>query len=104
MSLATGSVRALERHFVGALSLPPRVWLDSVPLSHLVVAGSDAIRVVDELCAVDFGTVEAPATERQIVRFSSARPNPVPIRAPAVPPRLTPHSLTPPPTTRLLAP
>ncbi len=89
MSLATGSVRALERHFVGALSLPPRVWLDSVPLSHLVVAGSDAIRVVDELCAVDFGTVESPGTERQIVRISSARPNAVAMRAADIPPWLT---------------
>jgi hypothetical protein len=69
MNVPVESIRALERHFVGALSLPPRLWLDAAPLSHLVVTGGAALRAAGDGCSVDFGTVESPGTERQVVRF-----------------------------------
>lgn len=74
MSISPDSVRALERHFVGTLSLPSRLWLDSVPLSHVVVTGSDALRSAGDGCVLDLGAVESPGTERQVVRIASARP------------------------------
>ena len=74
MNISPDSVRALERHFVGTLSLPSRLWLDSVPLSQVVVTASDALRSVASGCALDLGTVESPGTERQVVRIASGRP------------------------------
>jgi len=71
MNISPDSVRALERHFVGALSLPARLWLDAAPLAHVVVSGGDALRGAGDGCAIDFGVVESPGAERQIVRIAS---------------------------------
>jgi len=73
MNLPPDSVRALERHFVGALSLPSRLWLDPLPLSHVVISGGDALRDAGGGgCAIDFGVVESPGAERQVVRITNA--------------------------------
>jgi len=89
MNISPDSVRALERHFVGTLSLPSRLWLDSVPLSHVVVTGSAALRGAGDGCALDLGTVESPGAERQVVRIAGARPEVVEMKLGGVPPWLT---------------
>lgn len=71
MNVSAASVRALERHFVGALSVPSRLWLDAEPLSQLAIGG-EAVRSDGEWCVVDLGVVESPGKERQVVRVSSS--------------------------------
>jgi len=87
MNVSAESIRALERHFVGALSLPSRLWLDAAPLSHLVVTGGAALRSTGDGCAVDFGTVESPGTEQQVVRFAG-QPEPLAMTVIDLPPWL----------------
>jgi hypothetical protein len=88
MSLSLDSVRALERHFVGTLTLPSRLWLDAVPLSHLVVTGGEALRSAGDSCALDLGIVDSPGTERQIVRIASGQPEAVDMKLREVAPWL----------------
>ncbi|HEX7681811.1 MAG TPA: hypothetical protein VF713_27070, partial [Thermoanaerobaculia bacterium] len=89
MTISPESVRALERHFVGTLSLPSRLWLDCVPLLHVVVTGSAALCGAGDGCAIDLGTVESPGAERQVVRIAGARPEVVEMKLGGVAPWLT---------------
>ena len=88
MNVSPDSVRALERHFVGALSSPSRLWLDPLPLSHVVVSGGEALRSDGDACSIDFGVVESPGTERQVVRISNAWPELVEMKLGDAPPWL----------------
>lgn len=61
------SMRAMERHFFGALVAPARTWLDELADAHLAFSGT-VVRATREGCAFDFGRVESPAEERRTVR------------------------------------
>jgi hypothetical protein len=76
MNLSREAMLALERHFVGALSAPARTWLEPVPASQFAFAGS-AVRARDGGCAVDFGTVDSPGRDTQLVRVANRGPHSV---------------------------
>jgi len=67
MTLSRDSILALQRHFLGALSVPSRMWLEPLPSQPLVFAG-DAIRSRADGCVLDFGSVSSPGEERRLVR------------------------------------
>jgi len=67
MNLSRESMLALERHFVGVLSAPARVWLEPLPASQLAFAGC-AVRSHRGECVVEFGTVDSPGRETHLVR------------------------------------
>jgi hypothetical protein len=67
MTLSRDSILALQRHFLGALSVPSRTWLEPLPSQPLVFAG-DAVRSDAGGCVLDFGSVSSPGEERRLVR------------------------------------
>jgi hypothetical protein len=66
MNLSRESILALQRHFLGALSAPPRTWLEALPSQPLMFAGQ-AIRSYDDECLYDFGSVSSPGEERRLI-------------------------------------
>jgi hypothetical protein len=79
MNLSRDSVLALQRHFLGALSVPARTWLEPLPAPRLAFAGS-ALRRSRETCVLDFGTVETPGEERRTLRVFHTGPEQVDVR------------------------
>jgi hypothetical protein len=79
MSLSREAMLALERHFVGALSAPARTWLEPVPASSLVFAGSVLQSHAGE-CVINFATVESPGRERQLIRVGNRGAQPALVR------------------------
>lgn len=67
MNVSRDSVLALQRHFLGALSAPARMWIEPLPAPRLAFAGS-ALRREGSDCVLDFGVVDTPGEERQLVR------------------------------------
>lgn len=70
MNLSRDSILALQRHFLGALSVPSRTWLEPLPIQPLVFAGT-AIRSEHDGCVIDFGSVSSPGEERSLVHVGS---------------------------------
>jgi hypothetical protein len=88
MNLSRESVLALQRHFLGALSAPARTWLEPMPASPLAFAGR-FVRLDRDGCVVDFGSVESPGHERDVVRVHNRTLESVKVRLTDVPPWLT---------------
>lgn len=70
MNLSRDSILALQRHFLGALSVPSRTWLEPLPIQPLVVAGA-ALRSQSDGCVIDFGSVSSPGEERCLVQVGN---------------------------------
>jgi hypothetical protein len=85
MSFSVYSALALQRHYVGALSKPATTWLEPVPAAQLAFAG-DALRVDDEGCLLDFGTVDMPRGEWRSMRMFVPGTMPVSMRVSEAPP------------------
>lgn len=87
MNVSRDSVLALQRHFLGALCAPARTWLEPLPAPRLAFAGS-ALRRAGNDCVLDFGVVETPCEERQVVRVFEPGAEWVDVRLDAAPPWL----------------
>ncbi|HEY0373095.1 MAG TPA: hypothetical protein VGD79_13910 [Thermoanaerobaculia bacterium] len=87
MTLSRDSVLALQRHYLGALSTPARMWLEPQRPARLAFRGS-AIRVDDDGCVLDFGTVEFAHGELRTVRVFQPGDAPASIRVDEVSPWL----------------
>lgn len=85
MSFSVYSALALQRHYVGALSKPATTWLEPSAAVQLAFAG-DALRVDDEGCMLDFGTVELSLGEWRSVRMFVPGTMPVSMRVSEAPP------------------
>jgi len=70
MNLSRDSILALQRHFLGVLSAPTRIWLEPLPAQPLVFSAV-ALRSHGDSCVVDFGSVSSPGEERQLVRVGN---------------------------------
>lgn len=87
MTLSPESVLALQRHFLGSLTVPARTWLEPLPAPRLAFAGS-ALRHSRGQCVLDFGTVETPGEERRVLRVFDAADERAEIRLADFPPWL----------------
>ena len=85
MSFSVTSALALQRHYVGALSKPATTWLEPAPAAQLAFAG-DALRIDQEGCVLDFGTVDAPRGQWRSVRVFVPGTMPVSMRVSEAPP------------------
>lgn len=68
MELSHEAFLGLKRHFLGALTEPPRLWLAPSLGPRLLFTAQGGLRGGGRNCVVDFGTVESPGKEMRTLR------------------------------------
>jgi len=89
MKLSRESIVALERHFVGTLSAPPQVWIETTPSPRIALASASPLRAGIDFSALDSGMVETPGEERHAVRVSNPASAPLTVTLRGAPSWLT---------------
>jgi hypothetical protein len=80
MRLTQEAFLGLKRHFLGALSEPPSLWVVPVPEPRLLLASRDALQGNLRGCSLDFGTVESPGETRGNLRVANLGPETLTIK------------------------
>lgn len=78
----------LKRHFLGALTEPPRLWVVPAQGPRLLFTARGALRQSERGCIVDFGTTESPGKELRTVRVSNLGPETITVALQELPPWL----------------
>lgn len=85
----------LKRHFLGALTEPPRLWVVPVPGPRLLFTARGVLRQSERGCVVDFGTAESPGTELRTLRVSNLGEETITVALQELPPWLAARWLQP---------